>query len=245
MSSTSLFATPRSPEVLGVAGRATQATTRNAIHENYRSIRTDDDCRRRLFPGANRCADCHPREGVRLCEDGLTGRCWPHSRGFGLERRRGDGAFDRHDRAHLPSGWARRPYPDRATLRQRIRIVGALEDSSLRVPETGERKRSRSRRDWRASRCVRAHGRGMAARRSNRSAERRPRFDLRPRRAEPALRVSLFLSDGHRSASGHQARRWARLPQAMRRGRIRARRQLGNRRTCGDSGSDIEMGGTA
>jgi hypothetical protein len=30
--------------------------------------------------------------------------------------------------------------------------------------------------------------------------------------AEPALRLSLFLFDGHRSACGHQARRCARLP---------------------------------
>ena len=44
--------------------------------------------------------------------------------------------------------------------------------------------------------CVRADGRGMAARGSNRSIEQRPRFDLRPRCAEPALRVGLFLFDG-------------------------------------------------
>ena len=107
---------------------------------------------------------------------------------------------------------------------------GAVEDSSLRVSETGERKRPGRRRDWGASRCVRAHGRGMAARRSNRSVEQRPRLDLRPRRAEPALRLGLFLFDGHCSACGHQARRWARLPQAMRRRRIRSRRQLAIRR---------------
>ncbi len=82
-------------------------------------------------------------------------------------------------------------------------------------------------------RGLRAHGRGVAARRSNRSAERRPRFDLRPRRAEPAFRVSLFLFEGHRSACRHQPGRWAQLPQAMRRGRIRARRQLGNREHAG------------
>jgi hypothetical protein len=44
----------------------------------------------------------------------------------------------------------------------------------------------------------------MAAWRSNRSAEQRLRLDLRPRRAEPAFRLSLFLFDGRRSASGHQ-----------------------------------------
>jgi hypothetical protein len=44
--------------------------------------------------------------------------------------------------------------------------------------------------------CVRAHGRGMAARRSDRSVEQRPGFDLRPRRAEPALGVSLLLLVG-------------------------------------------------
>ena len=178
----------------------------------------------------------HPREGVRLCEDGLTGHCCSHSRGFGLERRRGDGAFDRDDRARLPFGRARRPYPDRATLRQRIGVVGAVEDSGLRISETGERKRLGRRRDWGASRCVRAHGRGMATRRSNRSVEQWPCFDLRPRRAEPALRLSLFLSDRHCSACGHQACRRARLPQAMRRGRIRSRRELAICRRAGMTG---------
>ena len=61
---------------------------------------------------------------------------------FGLERRRGDGAFDRDHRARLPSCWARRPYRDRPTLRQRIGVVGAVEDSGLRISETGERKRA-------------------------------------------------------------------------------------------------------
>ena len=142
-----------------------------------------------------------------FAKTGLQAVVASHSRDFGLERRRGDGAFDRDDRARLPSCWARRPYPDRPTLRQRIGVVGAVEDSGLRISETGERKRLGRRRDWGASRCVRAHGRGMAARRSNRSVEQRPRLDLRPRRAEPALRVGLFLFDGHRSARGHQARR--------------------------------------
>jgi hypothetical protein len=73
---------------------------------------------------------------------------------------------------------------------------GAVEDSSLRVSEAGERKRLGRRRDRGASCRVCSHGRGMAARRSNRSAEQRPRLDLRPRRAEPALRLSLFLFDG-------------------------------------------------
>jgi hypothetical protein len=53
------------------------------------------------------------------------------------------------------------------------------------------------------------NGRGMAARRSNRNVEQWAPLDLRPRRAEPALRVSLFLSDRGCSACGHQARRWA------------------------------------
>ena len=157
-----------------------------------------NDCRRGLFPGADCCADCHPREGVRLCEDGFTGRCSSHSRDFGLERRRGDGAFDRDDRARLPSGWACRPYPDRAS------VIGlSVSRFGLRISEARERKRSGRRRDWRASRRVRAHGRGMAARRSNRSAEQRPRLDLRPGRAEPALRLSLFLLNGHCSARWH------------------------------------------
>ena len=107
-----------------------------------------------------------------------------------------------------------------------LESVGAVEDSRLRLSEAGERKRAGRRRDRGTPGGLRAHGRGMAARRSNRSAERRPRLDLRPRRAEPAFRVGLFLFDGQRSACWHQAGRWAQLPQAMRRGRIRARRQL-------------------
>ena len=43
----------------------------------------------------------------------------------------------------------------------------------------------------------------------------------------------FFFFDGHRSACRHQAGRWAQLPQAMRRGCIRARRQLGNREHAG------------
>jgi lactate/malate dehydrogenase, NAD binding domain len=54
-----------------------------------------------------------------------------------------------------------------------------------------------------------------------------------PRRVEAALRLGLFLFDGHRSASGHLARRWARLPQAMRRGCIRSWRELAIRRRAG------------
>jgi hypothetical protein len=50
-------------------------------------------------------------------------------------------AFDRDDHAHLLSGWACRTYSDRATLRQRTGIVGAVEHSGLRISETGERKR--------------------------------------------------------------------------------------------------------
>src|SRR3984957_13438943 len=63
----------------------------------------------------------------------------------------------------------------------------------------------------------------MAARGSNRSIEQWPLFDLRPRGAEPALRLSLFIFDGHCSPSGHQARRGSRLSTAMRRGRVRTR----------------------
>src|SRR6202020_3427644 len=63
--------------------------------------------------------------------------------------------------------------------------------------------------------------------------EQWPRFDLRPRRAEPAFGFSLFLFNGHRSSRGHQARGWSRLPQAMRRGRIRSRRELAIRRRAG------------
>ena len=56
-----------------------------------------------------------------------------------------------------------------------------------------------------------------------------PRLDLRPRRAEPAFGVGLFLFDGQRSTSRHQACRCAELPQTMRRGRIGAQRQLAGR----------------
>src|SRR5580698_2287725 len=70
----------------------------------------------------------------------------------------------------------------------------------------------------------------MAARRSNRGVEQRPRLDLRPRRAEPALRLSLFLLVGHYSPCGHQACRWTRVPQTMWRRRNRSRRRLALRR---------------
>ena len=39
--------------------------------------------------------------------------------------------FDRDDRACLPSGRARRPHPDRPTLRQCTGVVGAVEDFRL------------------------------------------------------------------------------------------------------------------
>ena len=55
-------------------------------------------------------------------------------------------------------------------------VVGAVEDSRLRLSEAGERKRAGRRRDRGTPRGLRAYGRGMAARRSNRSAERRPRL---------------------------------------------------------------------
>src|ERR1700722_1230288 len=165
--------------------------------------------------------------------DGHTRRCRSRSRSFGIERGHGDGAFDRYDRACLPSCRAHRSDRDCPTPRQRIGGVGAVEDSSLRVSETGERERLGRSRDWRASPCVRAHGRGMAARRSNGGLEQRPRLDLRPRRAEPSLRLGLFLLVGYRSACRHQARRWARLPAAMRRRRIRSGRQLAIRRRAG------------
>ena len=115
------------------------------------------------------------------------------------------------------------------------RLVNALESSvlskipGLRLSETGERKRAGCGRDRGTPGGPCAHGRGMAARRSNRTAGRRPRLCLRPRRAEPAFRVGLFLSDGHRSTCRHQAGHRAQLPQAMRRGRVRSRRQLASR----------------
>jgi hypothetical protein len=136
---------PRGPVLL--YGRSQDAIKRGGRRsdETYGSIRTDDDSRRRLFPGADRCADCHPRQGVRLREDGLTRHCCSHSSGFGFERRRGDGAFDHDGRARLPSCWARRQHPDRTTPRQRIGVIGAVEDSGLRISETGERERLRRR----------------------------------------------------------------------------------------------------
>ena len=110
------------------------------------------------------------------------------------------------------------------------RLIDALESSvltkisRLRLFEAGERKRAGCRRD-RGTPCgLCAHGRGMAARRSNRSAERRPRLDLRPRCAKPAFRVGLFLFDGHRSTCRHQDGCCTQLPQAVRRGRFRGRR---------------------
>ena len=51
-----------------------------------------------------------------------------------------------------------------------------------------------------------------------------------PGAPNPHSGLSLFLSEGRRSARGHQARRRAQLPQAMRRGRVRSRRQLAIRR---------------
>ena len=89
------------------------------------------------------------------------------------------------------------------------RVIDALESSvlskisRLRISEAGERKRAGRRPDWGTSRGLRAHGGGMAARRSNRSAKRRSRLNLRPRRARSAFRVGLFLFDGHRSACRH------------------------------------------
>ena len=54
-----------------------------------------------------------------------------------------------------------------------------------------------------------------------------------PGRAEPAFRVGLLLSGGHHSPSQRRAGGRAQLPEAMRRGRIRARRQLAGREYAG------------
>ena len=110
-------------------------------------------CRRRFlaasFPGADRCADCHPRQGVRVRQDGVTRDRCSHSSRFGIERRRGDGAFDRDRRACLPSCWAPRPHRARAEYRERIGVVGVSKipayeylkqesASALGVTEIGE-----------------------------------------------------------------------------------------------------------
>ena len=178
-------------------------------------FRTDDGCRRPLFPGADRCADRHPRQGVRLRQEGLKCRCCSHSSRFRFDSWRGDGGGGRARRARLLSCRARRSHRGRAARHRRIGVVGAVENSRLRLFEAGERKRAGRRRDCGTPCGLCAHGRGMAARRSNRSADRRPCLDLRSRRAEPAFRVGFFLFNRHRSACRHQARRWAKLPQAM------------------------------
>ena len=116
------------------------------------------------------------------------------------------------------------------------RLVDTLESSllsripRLRLSEARERKRAGRRRDRETPRGLRAHGRGMAAWGSDRSVERRPGLDLRPGRAGPAFRVSLFLLRRHGSPGQRQDGRRSQLPQAMWRGRIRPRRQLANRR---------------
>ena len=104
------------------------------------------------------------------------------------------------------------------------RVIDALESSVLSKIPAYEYLKQES-----ASALGVAHGRGMAARRSNRSAKRRPRLNIRPRRARSAFRLGLFLFDGHRSACRHQAGRCAQLPQAMWRRRFRDRRQLAGR----------------
>ncbi len=111
-----------------------------------------------------------------------------------------------------------------------LEFLAAVEDSRLRLFEAGERKRAGRRRDRQTPRGLRAHGGGMAARRSNRGAGRRLGLDLRPGRAGPAFRVSLFLFRRQRSPGRRQDGCCTQLPQAMRRGRIRPRRQLANRR---------------
>jgi len=170
------------------------------------------------------------------------GRCRSHSSRLRLDRWRGDATGGR---ARLLSCWAPRSYGDRAARHRRIGVLGAVEDSGLRLSEAGEHKRPGRRRDRKPPRSLHAHGRRMAARRSNRSAERRPRLNLRPWRARPAFRVGPFLFDGHRSACRHQAGRCAQLPQAMRRGRIRSRRQLAIREHSGITAPVSMRGGTA
>ncbi len=153
-------------------------------------------------------------------------RCCSHSSRFRLKRWRGDGAGSRARRTRLLSCWTPRPHRDRAARHRRIGVVGAVEDSRLRLSEARERKRAGRRRDRGTPRGLRAHGRGMAARRSDRNAERRPRLDLRRGLARPAFRGGLFLFERQRSTCRHQAGRCAQLPQAMRRGRFRDRRYL-------------------
>ncbi len=118
------------------------------------------------------------------------------------------------------------------TPRRRLGVLAAVEDSRLRLFEAGERKRAGRRRDRETPHGLRAHGRGMAARRSNRSAGRRLGLDLRPGRAGPAFRVGLFLFGRQCSPGRRQDGRRAQLPQAVRRGRIRARRQLASGRVA-------------
>ena len=115
------------------------------------------------------------------------------------------------------------------------RLIDALQSSLLsKIPaydylKQESARRLGRRRDRKPPRSLRAHGRRMAARRSNRSAEQRPRLHLRSWRARPAFRVGLLLSDGPRSTCWRQAGRYTQPPQAMRRGRIRARRQVAGR----------------
>ena len=107
-----------------------------------------------------------------------------------------------------------------------LEFFSAVEDSRLRLSEAGERKRAWRRRDRGTPRGLRTHGRGMATRRSNRSAEQRSYIGLRSRRTEPAFRVGFLLFGGHSSPCRRQDGGCAQLPQAVRRGRILARRQL-------------------
>ena len=138
----------------------------------------------------------------------------------------GRSAGGRAGRAGLLYCRARRPQRVRAARRQRIGVFSAVEDSRLRLSEAGERERAWRSRDRGTPRGLRTHGRGMAAWRSNRSAEQRSHIGLRPRRTEPAFRVGFLLFGGQCSPCRRQDGGCAQLPQAVRRGRIRARRQL-------------------
>ena len=78
-------------------------------------------------------------------------------------------AGGRARRARLLCSRDARTHRTCAACRQRTGVVGAIEDSGLRVPETGERKRAGGRPEHRPPRSLRTHGRGMATRPSNRT----------------------------------------------------------------------------
>ena len=119
-----------------------------------------------------------------------------------------------------------------AARHRRVEVVGAVETAALRLSEAGERNCAGRRRDRGTPGGLRAYGRRWPLGVQHEVLSDGLVSVFVPGAPDPAFRGGLSLFNGQRSTSRRQAGRWAQLPQAMRRGRMRARRRGRPRRSA-------------